>query len=54
MKGALCQMPQNSFSEKWKTFSPLGNVSTWKRRKADLAICKAKLFFTVIFQICGC
>lgn len=53
MKGVLSQMLQNFF-RKMENFFSIRNWMKWEKRKVHLAICKTKLFFTMIFQIFGC
>ena len=40
------------FFRKMENFFSIRKCINWKKRKVHLAICKAKLFFTVNFQIC--
>lgn len=50
MKGVLSQLLQNCFSEKWKTFSPLGNVSNEKRGKSICPNVRQKYFLRSFFR----
>lgn len=51
MKGVLSQTLQNCFSEKWKNFSPLGNVSIEKSEKPICPFERQKYFCGKNFHI---
>lgn len=50
MKGVLSQLLQNCFSEKWKTFSPLENVSNEKRGKSICPNVRQNYFLRSFFR----
>lgn len=53
-EGGTFSNASKMFFRKMENFFSIRKCISSKKRKIHLGQCKAKLFFTVIFQICGC